>query len=597
MRAVDKEHRAPESPGAASNSEIQVLYKPLETVLVRVPLLPSEAYQDPTWHSSRREWIDAAMAVGSLSLTDALATRRAAEPQLRYNIRMATRPTPYGLFAGVALGRWSDTTTLAQSEASPITQTRPDMAWLLRLVTELERRSDVSRHLVLRANTAAFVRGGRIILTERSTHSGDGSASPRVSLRATRAACMALRLARTPLSFRNLVHAIHSAAPAVDPSRIEELLVGLIGQSLLITELRPPLTCPSPASHVIERLAGINSAQQVHSRLTEFVQLAKDWDCCQVANRVPVYRALAASAAVLGAKTGEAPVQVDTAFALSGDGLRYEIGDEVARAASVMMRISPFPEGFPYLKNYYDVFASRYGEHREVPLLELLDPMFGIGPPDLNAHGGMVGTPERDDALLNLACDALRKRSLSIELDEATLSRLELKGGEPRNLPSSLDICAFVCARPGGIDEGKFKIVIGPNIGAPWGGRYIGRFADLLGEAGQRAAQVTANVSVDEPGALMAEIVYLPRTFRLANVAIRPAVRTHEFAMGVWPGVSAEKEIPLDELVVGVDKGRFYLRWPDHADRVAFCSSQMLNFNQAPAVCHFLANMYADSKT
>ncbi len=95
----------------------------------------------------------------------------------------------------------------------------------------------------------------------------------------------------------------------------------------------------------------------------------------------------------------------------------------------------------------------------------------------------------------------------------------------------------------------------------------------------------------------MAEIVYLPRTFRLANVAIRPAIHAHEFALGLWPGVPPEREIPLDELVVGVRQERFYLRWPGHAERVVFCSSHMLNFNGAPAVCHFLAAMDLDAKT
>jgi lantibiotic biosynthesis protein len=363
----------------------------------------------------------------------------------------------------------------------------------------------------------------------------------------------------------------------------------------LITDLRPPLTCSSPAKHVLERLAGIPSAQEVHSRLEQFVRLASAWDVCPATDRAPAYRALAASAMDLGAKAGEAPAQVDTAFALSGDRLRREIGNEVARAASIMMRISPFPQGFPYLRNYYNAFASRYGEHREVPLLELLDPLWGIGPPDLNAHGGFVGSPERDDTLLDLACGALRKGSLSIELDETILSRLETKHGDARSFPSSLDICAFVCARPGGVDAGKFKIVVGPNIGSPWAGRNIGRFADLLGEAGRHAVQEAARAGADGSGALLAEIVYLPRTFRSANLAIRPATRTHEFAIGLWPGVPPEREIPLDELVVGIDKERFYLRWPGHADRVVFCSSHMLNFNQAPAVCHFLAHMYADT--
>ena len=599
MSSNDGKHKGPEPAHAApaASSKNGPLYRPLGAILVRAPLLPVEAYQDACWETSRREWMEAAFVVGSLSLSEALGTERAAAPHLRYSIRMATRPPPYGLFSGVALGRWGDATTLALADAPPLTRTRPDMAWLLRLVSDLEKRPDVRRQLAVRANTAGVIRGGRIILAERSAHAGDGAAAPRVSLRATRAARLALQLARKPISFQNLFRAVSAEAPAVDPERIEKLLFDLIEHNLLITDLRPPLTCASPVQHILEHLADIPSAQEVHSRLEQFVECASAWDSCPAADRAPAYRALSASAKFLGAKAGEAPVQVDTVFALSGDCLKREIGEEVARAASIMMRLTPFPQGFPYLQSYRDAFASRYGEHREVSLLELVDPLWGLGPPDLNARGGLIGSHERDDTLLDLACGALRTRSLSIELDEAIMSKLEREQGEARSLPSSLDLCAFVCARPGGVDAGEFKVVVGPNIGSSWGGRNVGRFADLLGEDGRRAAQEATRAGADGSGALMAEIVYLPRTFRLANVAIRPATCTHEFALGLWPGVSPEREIPLDELVVGIDKERFYLRWPGHARRVVFSSGHMLNFREAPPVCGFLARMYADAKT
>ncbi len=307
-----------------------------------------------------------------------------------------------------------------------------------------------------------------------------------MSVRATRAARTALRLARKPIPFPDLVAALSAEAPSVDPERIERLISELIEQSLLITDLRPPLTSASPAEHVVRRLASIPEAQEVHSRLQQFLRLASAWDDSPAADRAQAYRDLSAAAMDLGAKAGEAPAQVDTAFALSGDRLTREIGDEVARAASLMLRISALPQGASYLRSYQSAFSSRYGEHREVPLLELLDPVWGLGPPDLDARdpSAAADSSEHDAALLDLACGALRSRSLSIELDETILSRLEIKPSEGRALPTSLDISAFLCARPGEVDAGKFKIAIGPNVGASWGGRSIGRFADLLGDSG-----------------------------------------------------------------------------------------------------------------
>jgi C1A family cysteine protease len=133
------------------------LYRPLDWALVRAPLLPIEDYlalqptadepgerQSGSDHGKNLQRllgadakIAAAVAVGSPSLFDALersgltgegAERRSAK-LLRYLIRMSSRPTPYGLFAGVGIAHWGATTSLSLSRERPRTRTRPDMAW------------------------------------------------------------------------------------------------------------------------------------------------------------------------------------------------------------------------------------------------------------------------------------------------------------------------------------------------------------------------------------------------------------------------------------------------------------------------------------
>ena len=153
------------SRGTASKSAARrrPLYKPLDWALVRAPLLPVEAYlalgQPPAGgfangkHAPDARLPDdpricTALAVGGGNLYDVLSRADASgksDPDagaklLRYLIRMSTRPTPYGLFAGVALARWGSETDLSLAATRPRTRTRPDMAWLLRLVMEAESR-------------------------------------------------------------------------------------------------------------------------------------------------------------------------------------------------------------------------------------------------------------------------------------------------------------------------------------------------------------------------------------------------------------------------------------------------------------------------
>src|SRR5579871_1346814 len=109
------------NPKRAQKKTANLLYQPADFFQVRAPLFPIEAYlglstldaETPPL-SLENPLVRQAIAVGSLSLLDELerqsldprAVQRRQRKLLRYCIRMATRPTPYGLFAGVALGRW-----------------------------------------------------------------------------------------------------------------------------------------------------------------------------------------------------------------------------------------------------------------------------------------------------------------------------------------------------------------------------------------------------------------------------------------------------------------------------------------------------------
>src|SRR5215212_5349287 len=83
-----------------------------------------------------------------LQAPDSRKGRQAQANLLRYLIRMTTRPTPFGLFAGVALGAIGATMDIRIGPLAQNTKrTRPDMQWLLYLIRSLEQRPEVIAHL------------------------------------------------------------------------------------------------------------------------------------------------------------------------------------------------------------------------------------------------------------------------------------------------------------------------------------------------------------------------------------------------------------------------------------------------------------------
>jgi thiopeptide-type bacteriocin biosynthesis protein len=475
------------------------------------------------------------------------------------------------------------------------------MAWLLRFVLEAESRREVRSQLRYFANPRAFIHAGRVFLPEAAPTADTGGPGTAVSVRATKIVCRALTLARTPVLHAHLVAALAETTGA-PVEKVESLIDALWRQTLLLTDLRPPLTVASPAHYVADGLRDIPAAADSLGQLEAALNAMAEWDAHPIDQAASAYRKLAADPDAEDQASSEVVCQVDMALTLGGSRVSDQVATEAARAAELLLRLTPLPAGVPQLDAYRHAFETRYGPDREVPLLELLDANFGLGPLS-GFHGGAVGGDPRRLALrqrtlYDLAITALRERQLIVNLTDKDLASLETWAPVAATAPRSLDLSIFVmAASPADVDCGRFQIVIGPNLGASAAGRNLGRFADLLGEQATAALHELGSAEAAlHPERLSAEVAYLPRRFRSGNVAVRPHPRPYEIALGTTPGYPADRVIPLDELVVGTRGGRFYLRWTARDAEVLPCVGHMLNNMQAPDVCRFLDDLRRDGQ-
>src|SRR6185436_16917934 len=102
--------------------------------------------------------------------------RGAAEACLRYFARMCGRPTPFGLFAGCALGKIGDASAETELElegrGAARRHTRLDMGLLAGLVDALVRDPEVRQSLVFRPNSSLYHAAGRIRYVEAVLRDG-----------------------------------------------------------------------------------------------------------------------------------------------------------------------------------------------------------------------------------------------------------------------------------------------------------------------------------------------------------------------------------------------------------------------------------------
>lgn len=591
------------------------LFTPLSWVLARAPVLPVEAYLALSDHDRRAAfWPEPGAPRTPASEVEALALKVGAghlasmidersdkagsrstdrdlhSKRLRYRIRMSTRPTPYGAFSGVVLCDTAAATVL-EFDQRDRREARPDMEWLLSFIAVLEQRDEVLRQLALVAHSALSTRAGRIVLDDPTALQENAG---QVSIGASAAAVAALDAARTFTRHDRLMATLIDSFGA-DASRAASLIRELVDQGLLLTELRPPLTCAAPAAHVLERLRSLPHPPAETAGLAAALEALSDWKRLEPGAAAAGFDAVDRRFVALHAGH-EARVQVDLSLGSARATIGQPLLDIAAETADLLFKLTPSPHGSPVLRAFRATFIGRYGADRQVPLLELLDPQTGIGVPG-SSGGSALDTrrlARRQAALESLAQIAMVERRHEVELDDALLARLALWEVEPEHLPTSIDLCLMVLAESAGaIDRGDWRVVLGPNVGARQAGRYLGRFAGLLGPRAELALQEATEAERRHAcEAIWAESVYLPRRLRSANVTIRPAVRSHEIPLGVPAGVPAEQTIPISELAVGIRHERLCLFWRGREVRV--CAGHMLTTFQAPRVSRFIEELGQD---
>ncbi|MCX5441276.1 lantibiotic dehydratase [Streptomyces sp. NBC_00056] len=559
--------------------------------------------------------LDLAIRVASPDLAAALdrtgpldgPAPRLARKLRRYLIRMTTRPTPFGLFAGVGLVRWAPATDLTIVPAASRTHTRADMGWLHELTERFRDDPDIGPHMRLMTSPDVLLHGGRAILAE-ARRAG-------TSIRATAAVRLVLAAAQVATSRTDLEQAVQEI-PGATPDKVGRLVDDLRAQGFLISELYPAPTGEDPMTRLRKSLEA-TASEQAHAVAQELAALANEltgWDELPLDRKadslIPLRHRMVGlypgttnegsskgRGGVTGGETRKL-LQTDTALSLRSNELHASVAAEAAAAADLLLRLSHLPEGMPRLEDYRRAFEGRYGPHRQVPVLELLDPSTGLGPPSYHGAGGasVPGHGPRDQLLLNLALEANREHRPVVELDDELLSRLATSDPAPEHVPPSLELSFFVAASSSAaIDRGDFQVVVGPNLGASAAGRSLGRFAGLLGLPASEALEELARIEqAYDPGTLIAEIVDAPEPPRTANVALRPAIRRHEILVNAWPGVPAEGVIPLRELVVGLRAGRFVVSWPAGRAEVVGVQGHMLNTRRASAAVRFLLDVAHD---
>ncbi|HWO95421.1 MAG TPA: lantibiotic dehydratase [Bacillus sp. (in: firmicutes)] len=603
------------------------LYRALDFFMLRIPMLSLNNYKNcfPTdWENQeelRRYTLDQlialskdpmvreAIAVSSPSLLESIAhlgneknprkQGQVIKGFMRYLIRMMTRPTPFGLFSGVTYGYFGDKSqVLLKNTSSHRKRVRPDMEWLLKIIEMIESQRHLVAQLKVKRNPLIYRQGERakIPYTARYGKLGPGE-NDSVSVRATTVFDVVMESSADPVPYKELVHILQSKFTEASEQTIHDYVWKLFEQEFLISSLRPPTTITEPFDYVLsilEPLSGMDSLKnelfQVREEIGIYEKMVIGHGEKYLLNLQKKMKQIADVSSQL---------QIDMVIDDRSIVLHNRIRKDVERVADLFFRISE-GYGYQHLDEYLNNFIEKYGPYREIPLLELLDEEMGLGAPATYlcpqsrkslTHTHSSFENKQAQMLLRWVIACLNKGEQELNLTEAMMDEMA-KAKNASTLPAlpSIELYLLVLGQNAqDLDNGNYTLLLGPTPGTNAAGKTFGRFIYLLDDSFKKEFSVInreeQELTLDTP---IAEISYLPSAGRAANVVLTENFREYEIGIGTNLSTEPERQISINDLVVGVKNNCFYIKSLQRNQEVISSACHMLNLESTPNVYRFL---------
>ncbi|RYF48893.1 MAG: hypothetical protein EOO39_46290, partial [Cytophagaceae bacterium] len=210
---------------------------------------------------------------GQIQADPQLTNPKLRQTVLKYMLRLGSRSTPFGLFAGCSLGNIGMQTSLDVSDRQPSIHYRLSTPVLWELLQYLNQLPDLRQALSYHVNTSLSLLGKEYRYLEVDPL----SSPPRFftsQLKGNSALRFVLRLARQPSPFHTLVQKLNRQGYGERES--EAFINQLIVDQVLISELTINVTGQDPLSQLIKLLQHIPAGESLWPGLKQVHLLLAD---------------------------------------------------------------------------------------------------------------------------------------------------------------------------------------------------------------------------------------------------------------------------------------------------------------------------------
>lgn len=485
----------------------------------------------------------------------------------RYLLRMSTRCTPYGLFAGCATGVFDVSTAISlNAPEAHLKYCRLDMNYVAELAEKIALIPEVQDQLHYFPNNSLYKTGD----TYRYAAFTVKNKFRQYDLTAVNYSIyleQVLQKAATGATIQELCAGITS--DEIQEEEAREFINELVESQLLISELEPTITGEEFFHVLARKLKDLQHTQGIYDILSAIKQLLG-------APGTGIDKYLQTHALVkqlLPDTNNKDLVQTDLFLSTNSNTISQQTITDIQEQMAALWKL-PTPEKTGDLQTFIKSFRERY-EDEEIPLAIALDAETGIGYGAYTRHYAayapllddvVIKGPAESDTIawnkmrqfqLKKYLECIQQQQTEITLTDADIDSLSSADDAP--VPDSFYLMGSIVSQSAeAIDNGDYLFDFS-SCGGPSAANLLGRFChgdDLLKEKVQECLSEEAG---NNPDIIYAEIIHLPEA-RTGNILLRPQLREYEIVYLGNGSVTADHQITITDLMVRVENNTVLLR-------------------------------------
>ncbi len=549
-------------------------YTPFQKFVFRCPVLPlNQTYKNFIDSGILKESVflaspdlydafvkEATSPTGELNLKTRLSL-------MKYHIRMSSRCTPFGLFAGCGIGKIGESSEISIDGVHNYrSHTRLDMNFLCALCQYISNLPEVSDKLHYYPNSSLY----RVFKSYRYIEYHYKNSRRKHFLSEIEYAEYleaVLVICESGADKEKIIETLH--AFDFETEEINEYINVLITNQVLVSDLDPTVTGEDLLNKLIARLDQLSVLPEVIAILKVIHAKLKFIDSTIPGRNEEAYKEIIREVEKLNVKYERKFLFQSDMYILPGVAtLGKEVLNSVEDGLHLLNKLSRKEEN-SLLNKFKEDFYKRY-EDEEVPLVEVMDSDIGLGfsgasPGNTDIHPLVDGLPfvfrnmgsapasfnRVDMMLLEKYINCIRNGDKEVVITDEEIEKLPEQWDD---LPLTISTMIEVLK----VDrQNNAPLVHLKSVGGSSAANLLGRFCHIGEELHNYVIDITGKE--DEligENKILAEIVHLPES-RIGNILYRPTIRRYEIPYLARHSVDNDYKLPVTDLMVSVPNGRY----------------------------------------